>query len=47
MPTYIQLLKWTDQGRKDAGSIADRVDEVVPTGRQLPAGWHSRGETKL
>jgi uncharacterized protein with GYD domain len=29
MPTYIQLLKWTDQGRKNAASIADRVDEVV------------------
>jgi hypothetical protein len=21
---------------------SDRVDEVVPTGRQLPADWHSR-----
>jgi uncharacterized protein with GYD domain len=29
MPTYIQLLKWTDQGRKDAATIADRVAEVV------------------
>ena len=29
MPTYIQLLKWTDQGRKNAATIADRVDEVV------------------
>lgn len=29
MPTYIQLLKWTDQGRRDAATIADRVDEVV------------------
>jgi uncharacterized protein with GYD domain len=29
MATYIQLLKWTDQGRKNAASIADRVDEVI------------------
>jgi uncharacterized protein with GYD domain len=29
MPTYVQLLKWTDQGRKNAATIADRVDEVV------------------
>jgi uncharacterized protein with GYD domain len=29
MPTYVQLLKWTDQGRKNANTIADRVDEVV------------------
>jgi uncharacterized protein with GYD domain len=29
MPTYIQLLKWTDQGRKNAATIADRVDEVA------------------
>jgi uncharacterized protein with GYD domain len=29
MPTYVQLLKWTDQGRKDAATIADRVAEVV------------------
>ena len=29
MATYIQLLKWTDQGRKNAASVADRVDEVA------------------
>lgn len=29
MPTYVQLLKWTDQGRKNAATIADRVDEVA------------------
>ncbi len=28
MPTYIQLLKWTDQGRKNAATVADRVEEV-------------------
>jgi uncharacterized protein with GYD domain len=29
MPTYVQLLKWTDQGRKNAATVADRIDEVV------------------
>lgn len=29
MPTYIQLLKWTDKGRENAATIADRVDEVA------------------
>jgi hypothetical protein len=26
---------------------SDRVDEVVPTGRLLPAGWHSRCESNV
>ena len=29
MPTYVQLLTWTDQGRKNAATIADRIDEVA------------------
>jgi uncharacterized protein with GYD domain len=29
MPTYVQLMKWTDQGRKDAGTVADRIDQVA------------------
>ena len=28
MPTYVQLLKWTEQGRKNAESLPDRVDAV-------------------
>jgi len=28
MPIYIQLLKWTDQGRKNSATVADRVDAV-------------------
>lgn len=28
MPTYIQYLTWTDQGRKNAGTIVSRVAEV-------------------
>jgi uncharacterized protein with GYD domain len=29
MPVYISLIKWTDQGRKEVGSIPDRVDQVA------------------
>ena len=29
MPTYVQLLKWTDQGRKNSATVADRIDEVA------------------
>jgi uncharacterized protein with GYD domain len=28
MPTYITLIKWTDQGRSKADSLPDRVQEV-------------------
>ncbi|MGZ4208153.1 MAG: GYD domain-containing protein [Actinomycetota bacterium] len=28
MGVYVQLLKWTDQGRKNVGSLPDRVDAV-------------------
>jgi uncharacterized protein with GYD domain len=28
MPVYVQLLKWTDQGRKNAESLPDRVEAV-------------------
>lgn len=28
MPVYVQLLKWTDQGRKNAATVADRVEAV-------------------
>ena len=28
MPTYISLIKWTDQGRKAASSLPDRVGQV-------------------
>jgi len=28
MPIYVQLLKWTEQGRKNAESLPDRVDAV-------------------
>jgi uncharacterized protein with GYD domain len=28
MPTYVQLLKWTDQGRSNAATLPDRVAAV-------------------
>lgn len=28
MPIYVQLIKWTDQGRKAVDSLPDRVDAV-------------------
>lgn len=28
MPVYITLIRWTDQGRKDVGTLPDRVDAV-------------------
>jgi uncharacterized protein with GYD domain len=34
MPTYIQLLKWTDQGRKNATTIVERVEEVSKRAEQ-------------
>ena len=29
MPVYITLIKWTDQGRKEVGSLPDRTDAVA------------------
>jgi uncharacterized protein with GYD domain len=28
MPVYVQLMKWTEQGRKNAETLPDRVDAV-------------------
>jgi uncharacterized protein with GYD domain len=28
MPVYIQLMKWTEQGRKNAETLPERVDAV-------------------
>jgi uncharacterized protein with GYD domain len=28
MPIYVQLMKWTDQGRKNADSLPDRAETV-------------------
>lgn len=28
MATYVTLIRWTDQGRREVASIADRIDAV-------------------
>lgn len=28
MPVYVQLIKWTDQGRANSNTLPDRVDAV-------------------
>jgi uncharacterized protein with GYD domain len=35
MPTYISLIRWTDQGRKVASSLPDRVGQVEKRIEQL------------
>jgi uncharacterized protein with GYD domain len=35
MPTYVALVKWTEQGRQKVSSIADRIQEVAKQGEQL------------
>ena len=35
MPTYISLIKWTDQGRKAASDLPDRVEQVSKRVEQL------------
>lgn len=34
MPIYVQLLKWTDQGRKNAATIVERIEEVSKRAEQ-------------
>jgi uncharacterized protein with GYD domain len=35
MPIYVQLIKWTDQGRKAVDSLPDRVDAVTQQIEQM------------
>lgn len=35
MPTYVTLVRWTDQGRQKASSIADRIEDVRQQGEQM------------
>ncbi len=35
MPTYVALLKWTEQGVKDVKDTVDRVEEVRRTMEQM------------
>lgn len=35
MPIYVQLIKWTDQGRKAVDSLPDRVEAVTQQIEQM------------
>lgn len=35
MPTYVALVKWTEQGRQKVATIADRIGEVAQQGEQM------------
>lgn len=28
MPTYVALVKWTDQGRREVANVADRIEGI-------------------
>jgi uncharacterized protein with GYD domain len=47
MPVYIQLIRWTDQGRKAVQSLPDRVDEVTKKlegmGTKVIGNWVTMG----
>lgn len=48
MPTYISLIRWTNQGREKASSLPDRVEEVAKRiggagGKQI-GNWLTMGQ---
>ncbi|HEX9775519.1 MAG TPA: GYD domain-containing protein [Actinomycetota bacterium] len=47
MATYISLIKWTDQGRKEVASLPDRVEQVAKrveqAGGKLVGNWVTMG----
>lgn len=47
MAVYVSLIKWTDQGRKEVGSLPDRVDAVgkriEQAGGKLIGNWVTMG----
>ena len=47
MATYVSLIRWTDQGRKEVGSLPDRVDAVAKrieqAGGKLVGNWVTMG----
>jgi len=48
MPTYISLITWTDQGRKEVASLPDRVDAVAKrieqAGGKMIGNWVTMGQ---
>jgi len=43
MPTYIALVKFTDQGIKDVKGITERIRELMASGGQQPGGGRITG----
>jgi uncharacterized protein with GYD domain len=35
MPTYVVLVKWTDQGRRDVANVADRIQQTTQEAGKL------------
>ena len=35
MPTYVSLLTWTDKGREEVASLADRVEQVIARAQEF------------
>lgn len=48
MPVYVQLIKWTDQGRKVSGTLPDRVaavqKQVEGMGVKVIGNWVTMGQ---
>ncbi|MGH9194300.1 MAG: GYD domain-containing protein [Acidimicrobiia bacterium] len=48
MPVYIQLIKWTEQGRKVVDSLPDRVDavqkQIEDMGVKVIGNWMTMGQ---
>ena len=48
MATYVSLLKWTDKGREEVSTLADRVDQVskqlAEWGVQMKDSWTTMGQ---
>lgn len=48
MPVYVQLIKWTDQGRKASGTLPDRVaavqKQVEAMGVKVIGNWVTMGQ---
>lgn len=47
MPVYVQLIKWTDQGRANVATLPDRVDavqkQVEDMGVKIIGHWVTMG----
>jgi uncharacterized protein with GYD domain len=48
MPVYVQLIRWTEQGRKQVSALPDRVqavtDQVEKMGIKVIGNWVTMGQ---